>query len=187
MLNVLVAAALCAAPSVVSSPPTVESKPRWEIFSAFSGGLLLSSRAGAASSRLGVSYQANAVAVPELQVFLGVAPVADVVSTGIRMGARFQLPREGVRPYGYVGFAHNHETPIGNALQAPLPILTGLSEQGVTHRTGGEAGVGIVYDFPKIRAGSLAGRAGLRFTTVALLGGGAPFTTELLGTFGVLF
>lgn len=188
MLNVLVAVALCSAPTVVSAPSVTPAEaPRWELFTALSGGMLLDSGAGAASSRIGVSRQVTAVFVPELQLLLSVAPGVETLATGIRLGARFELPREGMRPYAYLAFAHQHEANFEHVAQEPLPIIFGLSENGVGHRTGADIGGGLVYDFPKVREQTLAGRAGVRLSTVALLGAGAPLSVELLGTFGVLF
>lgn len=188
MLNLLVAAALCSAPVVVSSPEAHDAKvPDWELFTAMSGGLQLDSRAGAATGRIGLTRRVSPVVVPELHLLSGVTPNTETITTGVRLGARFEVPREGLRPFAYVAFAHSHETTFGNAARAPVPILLGLSEDGVNHRTGADVGLGVVYDFPKIRPGSLAGRASLRANTVALLGHGAPFTAELLWTFGILF
>lgn len=188
MLNVFVAVALCSAPVVVSSPQPIAARvPDWEFFTAMSGGLQLDSRSGAMTGRIGLTRRVNSVVVPELHLLSGVTPNTEVIATGLRLGARFELPRDGLRPFAYIAFAHTHETSFANAARAPVPILLGLSEEGVNHRTGADVGVGVVHDFPKLRPGTLAGRAGLRVNAVALLGHGAPVTAELLWTFGVLF
>jgi hypothetical protein len=47
-------------------------------------------------------------------------------------------------PYVALGFAHNHETPLGHAMKNPMGTMFAV-DPGMTHRSGLEAGVG--WDF----------------------------------------
>lgn len=48
-------------------------------------------------------------------------------------------------PYGFVGFAHHHESAIADALARPVATALGIDD-AITHRTGFEVGAG--WDFP---------------------------------------
>src|SRR5690242_13368529 len=136
MLTLLLAAALTGAPAEAVSSSSVartEETP-WEFFTAMSGGVQPGSGAGVVTGRIGLTRRLTPVVVPELHLLASVAPGAENMGSGLRLGARFELPREGLRPFVYVSFAHMHEAGFEHLAMAPVAMILGLSEHGVVHR-----------------------------------------------------
>lgn len=183
----LVAALVVSAASVSESAAAPEPPPLWEAFIALSGGAQPEYGAFAGTGRIGLNRKVTSWLRPELQLFSGGSNGPNTFFNGIRLGTRLELPREGAIPYLWLGFAHAHETSFENARRAPVSVSLGLSEDGVIHRTGLDVGLGVAWEFSKVRPGTLPGRLGLRASMVSLLGSGAPRTFEALATFGVGF
>lgn len=86
---------------------------------------------------------------------------------------------------GGVGPPPNREAPLAEAGRHVLPFALGLSEHGVTHRSGADLGLGLSSDFSN-KAVGFRGRLGLRASVTHLLGSGAPRSLDLLFSVGLL-
>lgn len=62
-----------------------------------------------------------------------------LLSVGLMVGGRL---RERYWPYGYVGFAHQHEESLASVAEQPLGALLGIGT-GIRHRAGGQALLGV--------------------------------------------
>ena len=81
---------------------------------------------------------------------------ADRMVGSITIGARYSLAKG---PYFRAAFLHHHETPFELAKRFPVATTMGTLS-GISHRSGGELGVG--FEVPLV-AHALQGRMGLNF------------------------
>src|SRR3954463_9223546 len=95
--------ALSAEPSVNTeeSKPTASHQTDWEFFVALSGGFQPDVHAAVGTGRIGLNRKVNRYFRPELNLFSGAdnGPITNQFFTGIRLGTRIELPREGAVPY----------------------------------------------------------------------------------------
>lgn len=151
--------------SVPEPPP-----PVWEIYVGALGGMRIDERGGGGGVMLGVNRKFFGFLRPELMVAssLESAPIDYLIL--IRIGARFELPLDGRwKPYLWTAFAHNHESAIGEVKNDPVGHILGLSSSGVHHRSGGELGLGLVYEVPRLTKWKIASRLGARLTFTQFL------------------
>lgn len=172
--------ALCAV-LVLQAEPAVDDKQEdrgpknWEIYGAVMGGVRLSEQGGGGVAAIGVNRRFWFVR-PELMVGLGAYDKPADMLTVIRIGARLEWPfgESAFKPYLWLAFAHNHESGFDDVKQAPLAQIFGLSEQGVHHRSGAEAGLGFSWQLPRILTDVVRGKIGARLTFTQFLGDSYP-------------
>jgi hypothetical protein len=124
------------------------------------------------------------------ELLLGLGAYAQPVDvlTVIRLGARLEWPTQGgLRPYLHVYFAHQHEAGWEHVSADPVPVIIGLSEHGVNHRSGVETGLGLSYDLSGRKGSGLSARVSVRASVTHLLGVGPPRYVELATLVGVCF
>ena len=68
-----------------------------------------------------------------------------------------------------------------------MPVVIGLSEHGVNHRSGVEAGLGISYDFLARKGSIFSGRVTVKASYTHLLGVGPPRYIDLTTLMGLCF
>ncbi len=181
-MHVLVALVLLAVPETSRS---VEP-PSWEAWTGISAGLRPDTRGGGGIGLIGFNRSVGRVR-PELVLGLGAYGGPADLLTLVRAGARFEKRLDRLTPYLWLAFAHNHETPLSNAAKNPLPVALGLSEDGVNHRSGLEAGVGVSYELPPRAPDRLHGRVGVRAAVAQMLGSGPPRYVDLVLSLGIAF
>ena len=160
-----------------SEAPVVEDEaqkdpppPVWEIYVGALGGMRPDTRGGGGGVMVGVNRKFFNFLRPELMVATSLesAPIDYLIL--IRIGARLELPLDSPwKPYLWVAFAHNHESPVDEVKNDPLGHIFGLSSSGVHHRSGGELGLGLVYELPRFSAWRIATRLGGRLTFTQFL------------------
>jgi hypothetical protein len=152
-------------PAEVEPPP-----PVWELYVGALGGMRVDERGGGGGVMAGVNRKFLGFLRPELMVATSLesAPVDYLIL--IRIGARFELPLDSRwKPYLWTAFAHNHESAIDDVKNDPLGHLFGLSSAGVHHRSGGELGLGVAYEVPRLTRWKIASRLGARLTFTQFL------------------
>ncbi len=165
-----------------------ESKNRpWELSVGVTGGIRSGGLGAVGSGIAALDYKVGSYFRPEIQVGLGAYGAPFELGSRLRVGTRIEYPRDGVVPYVWIAFAHQHESTWTNVRSDPVPLVLGLSENGVNHRSGGEVGLGLSYDIPRFGLDWLAGRLSVRATVTDLLGVGPPLYAELLTSLGVCF
>jgi hypothetical protein len=191
MISAHVVLALALAASEGPAVSQAESKPTgetpWELWMGLLGGVRPDSMGGGGIGELGVDRKVGRFFRPEIDVGLGAYAGPTLVETRFRIGTRLEYPRQGIVPYLWAAFAHQHESAWSDVVSDPVADLLGLSTHGVNHRSGLELGAGASYDFPRRAHDRLAGRIGLRATMVQLWGVGPPRYAEVLASVGVLF
>jgi hypothetical protein len=183
------ALALVLTQSGIDARAVASAPPRFEVF----GGLGGEVRGAAGAGGQGV-LGANVALLPWLKAELlagggalgGAAPLE--VFGALHLGARFEwAATERVRPWLWAGFAHLHQLPATVALAHPVSSMLGLSDDGLVHRSGAEAGVGVSYELPKTASSRMPGRLAVRVVASQYLGGGNPFVLWALATAGLCF
>jgi hypothetical protein len=175
------------APALSQTETTTASDTPWELWVGMSGGVRPDSMGGGGIGELGMDRKVGRFFRPEIDVGLGAYAAPTLVETRFRIGTRIEYPREGIVPYLWAAFAHQHESAWNDVVTDPVSDLLGLSTHGVNHRSGLEVGAGASYDFPRLANDRLAGRIGLRATMAQLWGIGPPRYAEVLASVGVLF
>ncbi len=188
-MNVLLLVLL--AQSQVQAPrPPIEPKepPRWEVFTGVVGGLRPDTLGAGGGAVLGVNRALFSWLRAELLLGLGAYAQPVDVLTLIRLGARFEWPTASrLRPYVLVHFAHQHEAGWAHVAADALPVVLGLSEHGVQHRSGLETGLGLSYELPGRKGSGLSGRVSVRASVTHLLGVGSPRYVDLATLVGLCF
>jgi hypothetical protein len=190
MFALILCSVLAAQPPEVTEPAPKDSTfNRFEIFAGVMGG----ARPQGAVGGGGVGLIALDVALtrwfrPEVMVGFGAySGPADLV-TAFRIGAQLVWPTDArLKPLLWVALAHNHETGFDDAKANPVSSALGLSENGVNHRTGITAGLGISYELPRGKEATFAGRLTARLAWTELLGVGPPGYLDALVGVGVTF
>jgi hypothetical protein len=180
---------------VVSTAPQSKDLSRakftdhpWEVFGGLSATYRPMSAGVGGIGSLGVTRSIFPWLRAEINAGLGLAsnPVDEL--TYIRIGTRLEWPTEMiVRPYVWVAFAHQHETPWESAKAHVVDTALGLSEHGTTHRSGLESGLGLSVDLFARKGLPIHGRVSARVTGVFLLGSGAPITIDASTFVGLCF
>jgi hypothetical protein len=186
-MNLLVLVVLASAQ--ISTPPEVPPEPpKWEVFMGFQGGLRPDTLGGGGGAVLGLNRQLFSWLRAELSLGLGAYAQPVDVLTMIRLGARLEWPTQGrLHPFLLVSFAHQHEAGWADVKADPVPVVIGLSEHGVHHRTGIETGLGLAYDLPGRRGSPISGRVGVKASVTHLLGEGSPRYVDLTTLVGLCF
>lgn len=136
---------------------------------------------------LGLSYGVFTFLRPELVLGFGAYDGPVDLVTVIRIGARLELPLTiPLTPFLSVAFAHDHAVSIAAAQAHPVESVLGLSETGVSHRSGVELGLGTSWDMVRWREGHLGLRLLVRATVALLLGTGPQYGGLQMGC-GVTF
>ena len=189
MLALALAALLASQPSIDAvEEPLPPLDPLWEVYLAATGGFRTDQPGGGGVGAVGVNRRIGRFIRPELMLGLGAYARPTDAVTAIRIGARFELPNQTrFKPYLWVAFAHNHETAFATAIQSPFDHILGLSENGVNHRSGFDAGLGVAYELPRFGRSSFAGRIGLRAVYTQMLGAGPARQVDFTLTAGVCF
>ncbi len=188
-MNVLVLVLLAQA-QLSSTQPAVPPRepPKWEVFMGLQGGLRPDSMGGGGGMLLGVNRQFFSFLRAELSLGLGAYAQPIDVLTMIRIGARLEWPNLGrLHPFLLVAFAHQHEAGIESVKADPIPVVLGLSENGVNHRSGLETGLGLSYDLPGRKGAPVSGRVGVKVSVTHLLGVGSPRYVDLTTLVGLCF
>ena len=169
------------------APP--RDPPKWEVFMGLQGGIRPDTLGGGGGALLGVNRQIFSWLRAELSLGLGVYSQPVDVLTMIRLGARFEWPNLAGRlhPFILVSFAHQHEAGWEHVKMDPFPVIVGLSEHGVHHRSGIETGLGLAYDLPGRKGSWLSGRLGVKASVTHLLGEGSPRYVDLTTLVGLCF
>ena len=179
-----------AASQISSTQPEAPPRepPKWEVFMGFQGGIRPDTLGGGGGALLGVNRQFFSWLRAELSLGLGAYSQPVNVLTMIRIGARLEWPTQGrLHPFVLVAFAHQHEAGWESVKADPVPVVLGLSENGVNHRSGIETGLGLSYDFPARKGGALSGRIGVKASVTHLLGVGSPRYVDLTTLVGLCF
>lgn len=188
-MNVLVLVLLAQAQvSSVQPPPVPREPPKWEVFMGLQGGLRPDSMGFGGGALLGVNRLFFGFLRPEFSLGLGAYAAPVNVLTMIRIGARFEWPHLGrLHPFALVSFAHQHEAGWETVKADPIPVVIGLSENGVHHRSGIETGLGVAYDLPGRKGAPVSGRVGIKASVTHLLGEGAPRYIDFTTLVGLCF
>ena len=166
--------------------PGPESR-RFELFTAAGLGARPGQAAWGGTAAVGVTFRIFSWLRPEVLVGYGLYDGPFELVTLIRAGTRLELPLAfPFRPYLWVAFAHNHEVGVDMVGQHPFETMLGTSENGVTHRTGGELGLGLSYDFVQFRRGAIGFRVNLR-ASAALFTTPGPLYGDLVSSLGFTF
>lgn len=179
LATLLCAAALAATPEV--SAPTNQADAPWLAWSGLAGGVRTQASSPMGEGWIGLSREVVAHVRPEVDLGLGYAGAPQEVLTSMRFGVNLELTRGAATPFLWIAFAHNHESALDAVKKDPLPVVLGLSENGVIHRTGAELGTGV-----RLALGGGAG-VGLRASATALLGDGPPVSLNALGFLSYAF
>ena len=181
----LLAFALAASPELEQTARPIEQP--WQVWTGLSSGVRSGDGAAMGEGWIGVSRFVLPHLRPELDLGLGYAGGPQEVLTSIRVGLAYEVELGRVAPYAWLAFAHNHESAWENAKRDPIPVVFGLSENGVVHRTGAEAGGGINLALGRSRGDAVEGVLGLRATAAALLGDGPALAFNGLVSVGLRF
>ncbi|MBK7860739.1 MAG: hypothetical protein IPJ65_19480 [Archangiaceae bacterium] len=156
-----------AAPEVQSVEPLEPEPPPpvWEIYVGMLGGMRVDERGGGGGVMVGVNRKFLGFLRPELMIASSLESQPFDYLILIRVGAWFELPLQSRwKPYLWAAFAHNHESGVEDVKRDPLGHLLGLSATGVHHRSGGELGLGLAYEVPRLTPWKIASRLGARLT-----------------------
>ncbi len=168
--------------------PEPTEPPKWEVFMGLQGGMRPDTLGGGGGALLGVNRQIFSWLRAELSLGLGVYSQPVDVLTMIRIGAKLEWPTQGrLHPFLLVNFAHQHEAGWEAVKMDPVPVVIGLSEHGVHHRSGVETGLGLAYDLPARKRAIFSGRIGVKASVTHLLGEGSPRYVELTTLVGLCF
>ena len=192
MLNVILitAALLSQTPAVTDAPaPAPPEVPKWEVYAGVLGGIRPDAALGAGGGALiGVNRRITSWLRPEIAVGLGAYSGPGELVTVIRIGTRLEWPSDArLKPYLWLAFAHNHEVGFEDAKRNPVTSALGLSEDGVNHRSGLDAGLGLSFELPRAREATFAGRLNARASITNLLGSGPPRYVDLTLSVGLCF
>jgi hypothetical protein len=185
MLGLLVAVSLAASGGEVVAQPETLARP-WLLW----GGLAPGMRAGRAAGGqglLGLSRRVTPHLRPELDLGIGYFGGPEQVVGSMRLGVNVDLARGPLVPYGWVAFAHNHEMPLMMAKESPFAMVLGLSDSGMVHRSGLEAGGGINAHLPVGPDAPLDPVVGARLSAMGLLGSGPSWSASLIAMIGADF
>lgn len=173
---------------VSSTQAPLPREPRWEVFMGFQGGLRPDTLGGGGGALVGVNRQFFSWLRAELSLGLGAYTQPIDVLTMIRLGARLEWPTQGrLHPFVLLSFAHQHEAGWEEVKADPFPVVLGLSEHGVHHRSGLETGLGLSYDLPARKGSPISGRVGVKASVTHLLGEGSPRYVDLTTLVGLCF
>jgi hypothetical protein len=187
-MNFLVLVMLAQAQVSTTQPEVRKEPPKWEVFMGLQGGIRPDTLGGGGGALLGVNRQIFSWLRAELSLGLGVYSQPLDVLTMIRIGARLEWPTQGrLRPFVVVNFAHQHEAGWEYVLRDPVPVVLGLSEHGMNHRSGIETGLGLSYDLPARKNSIISGRVGVKASVTHLLGVGSPRYVDLTTLVGLCF
>ena len=154
----------------------------------FQGGIRPDTLGGGGGALLGVNRQLLSWLRAELSLGLGAYSQPVDVLTMIRVGARLEWPTQGrLHPFVVLNFAHQHEAGWEHVAMDPVPVVLGLSEHGVNHRSGIETGLGLTYDLPLKKNSIISGRIGVKASLTSLLGVGSPRYVDLTTLVGLCF
>ncbi len=172
-------------PQLSQKPP---GPPRFEIFTGVMGGVRPDTPGGGGVGLLGLDVSLTRWLKPELMVGLGGYSGPGDVVTLFRIGTQLVWPTDArLKPALWLAFAHNHETGFADAKAHPVSSALGLSEDGVNHRSGFTAGLGIAYDLPMSKSSGFSGRLHARLAWTELLGVGPPRYFDAMVGVGVCF
>lgn len=194
----MIALLLCTALAGQTPPPSQEvTEPapsqsqfkRFEIFAGAMGGARPEASVGAGGVGLvGLNVALTRWFKPEVIVGFGAYSAPNDLITAFRIGAQLVWPTDArLKPLLWLALAHNHETGFEDAKAHPVSSVLGLSEDGVNHRTGLTAGLGLSYDLPRGHEATFAGRITARIAWTQLLGVGPPGYLDALVGVGVTF
>ncbi len=187
MIALLMWAALAGQTPQLSDQPEKPST-RFELYTGVMGGVRPDTPGGGGVGLLGLDVALTKWLWPDLIVGAGAYSGPGDVVTLFRIGTRLVWPTESrLKPWLWLAFAHQHETLFANAKDHPVDSLLGLSENGVNHRSGFTAGVGLSYELPPGHGSKLAGRLQARLAWTELLGVGSPRSIDALIGVGVAF
>lgn len=187
-MNWLVLVVLAQAQVSSTQPAGPREPPKWEVFLGLQGGLRPDTLGGGGGALLGVNRQLFSWLRAELSLGLGMYTQPIDVLTMIRLGARLEWPTQGrLHPFVLLSFAHQHEAGWEEVKADPVPVVIGLSEHGVHHRSGLETGLGLSYDVFARRGVPVAGRVGVKVSVTHLLGEGSPRYVDLTTLVGLCF
>lgn len=187
-MNFLVMVLLAQAQVSSAQPAVPREPPKWEVFMGLQGGVRPDTLGGGGGALLGLNRQLFSWLRAEISLGVGAYSQPTDVLTMIRLGARLEWPNLGrLHPFVVVNFAHQHEAGWEHVVADPVPVVIGLSEHGVNHRSGIETGLGVSYDLFARKGVPVSGRIGVKASLTQFLGVGPPRYIDLTTLVGVCF
>jgi hypothetical protein len=189
MTTISMVAMLLAAEPDVAEVQQDRGPKVWEAWVGVMGGMRLADPSGGGAVAVGFNRK-FAFVRPEVMIGLGAYAAPADMLTVIRIGARVEWPwgERPFKPYLWLAFAHNHESGFSDVAKNPIAQVFGLSEQGVHHRSGAEAGLGFAYELPRLLTDAIRGRVGARLTCTGFFGDTyPPYYLDLTVMTGISF
>lgn len=116
-------------------------------WSSASGGYRPEGPALGGQAQLAASYKLWCFLEPEVIVGTGAYIGTNEYLQRFSFGTRLLLPNLGVTPFVWLALSHVHEAPLVGLIEEPIGTVLSMSDVGVRHRTGGEAGLGVLVPF----------------------------------------